>query len=312
MEKFKELVKENIKRYLTQDYQKGEVILKDFVFSGDERLCLAVIMDTKMHIPALDLEEYFKKINRGVSSETVLHEIASDYQNLRQYETREHVVSMDMEEFLGHLHVAVLNYQKYREKLGDIPYIKMNDLAVIPMLKLPTGKSIVVRREMTEVIQIAEDKLLGIAMKNHSALLKPVIVSVSSIMEGEAMNIPLDDKKALPQSEAFYILTNEDHEFGAAGMVDKELLSQLGEKLGDDFYIIPININELMITPKKNINHPSAMKQTLMTPWVNSRSKKDFLSDNLYLYNTKIREVCIYSETLHKETARSRPDHDER
>lgn len=49
-EKFKELVKENIKRYLTQDYQKGEVILKDFVFSGDERLCLAVIMDTKMHI----------------------------------------------------------------------------------------------------------------------------------------------------------------------------------------------------------------------------------------------------------------------
>lgn len=311
-EEFIQLVKENIKGYLSQDYQKGEVLVKDFMFGGEKHLCFAVVIDQKTDIPALDLERYYEKIKGGTFPGAVLKELGADYQELCQYEKSEHVVTMDIEEFLGHLHVAVLNHQIHRKRLADIPCMKMNDLAVIPMLRLPSGKSIVVDQEMAASIQIAGEQLLGLAVKNHTSLLKPVLIPVSSILEGGPRDIPLDDRKALPQNEAFYVLTNVDHVFGAAAMVDKELLNQLGEKLGDDFYIIPTNINELMIAPKKNIKYPSTLKEFIKTSGVNSRSSEDFLSDNLYLYHTKIREVCLCGGSYHREAGKKHSGHDER
>lgn len=54
----------------------------------------------------------------------------------------------------------------------------------------------------------------------------------------------------LVKKEPFYMLSNTDNLYGAAVLVDKQLLSQVGRKLEEEFYILPASMSDLIIVSK--------------------------------------------------------------
>lgn len=306
-EEFFQQIKEQIKQYLPEDYQDGEVLVREVDMAGEKRMGLAVITGRKETVPMLDLEYYVSELQKGIPVKTVLQEMGTDYCVLCEGEISAKVVKMDSRQFYDHLHVAVLNFEKHRIKLKGMPYLKVNDLAVIPMLRLPTEESIPIDLRIAGEIGVSGDLLLAKAMKNHASVLHPVFKTLGSSPDSKEEEISLQDGKVLEKNDPFYMLSNTDSLYGAAALVDKPLLSQVGKKLGEDFYILPASMDGLIIVPKGVTDDPSWLKGISENQRINDRSSHDFLSDNIYIYDSKSQEVSLYDGSYHRENVKSYP-----
>lgn len=306
-DEFFQQIKERIKEYLSEDYQDGEVLVREVDMAGEKRTGLAVVTGRKEMVPMLDLEYYVSELKKGIPMENVLQEIGADYHVLCEGEISAKVVKMDSRQFYQHLHVAVLNFGKHRNVLKGMPYLKVNDLAVIPMLRLPTEESIPLDLRIAGEIGVSGDLLLAKAMKNHASVLPPVFKTLGSSPDSKEEEISLQDGKTLEKKDPFYMLSNTDSLYGAAALVDKPLLSQVGRKLGEDFYILPASMSGLIIVPKGVTDDPSWLKGISENQRINDRSSHDFLSDNIYIYDSKSQEVSLYDGSYHRENVKSYP-----
>ena len=125
------------------------------------------------------------------------------------------------------------------------------------------------------------DELHNIAMTN----LKKQTPKFNSIREMllemgyPAFMLPSQDDPSM------YVLTNENKVYGAAMILNNELLSNIRDVLNRDFIIIPSSIHEVIIVPISDdimdINEYSKMIQEVNTSEVDS---KEVLSDHPYLY----------------------------
>lgn len=306
-DEFFQQIKERIKQYLPENYQDGEVLVREVDMAGEKRMGLAVITGQKETVPMLDLEYYVSELKKGIPMEAVLQEIGTDYRVLCEEKISAKVVKMDSRQFYQHLHVAVLNFEKHRNALKGMPYLKVNDLAVIPMLRLPTEESIPLDLRIAGEIGVSGDLLLAKAMKNHTSVLPPVFKTLGSSPDSKEEEISLQDGKMLEKKDPFYMLSNTDSLYGAAALVDKLFLSQVGEKLGEDFYILPASMSGLIIVPKGVTDDPSWLKGISENQKINDRSSHDFLSDNIYIYDSKSQEVSLYDGSYHRENVKSYP-----
>jgi|GEM_PF-128388 len=57
------------------------------------------------------------------------------------------------------------------------------------------------------------------------------------------------EEREHPLEAPLYVLTNESRNYGAYWMSDAKVLAAIGEKLGDDYYILPSSVHECMVVP---------------------------------------------------------------
>lgn len=60
-----------------------------------------------------------------------------------------------------------------------------------------------------------------------------------------------------------FILTNKDARFGANTMFYPGVLKKVRNLLGEDFYILPSSVHEVLVVRKSFIDDPSALKRML-------------------------------------------------
>ena len=81
-----------------------------------------------------------------------------------------------------------------------------------------------------------------------------------------------------------YVLTNEHRTFGAAGMLNFELLDEFFDEHGS-FFILPSSIHELILVCRQNMD--DAMNYKKMVEEVNETQvpQMEFLSNSVYFYD---------------------------
>lgn len=85
-----------------------------------------------------------------------------------------------------------------------------------------------------------------------------------------------------------YVLTNQSGQYGATMILYPDILKTIREKLGDDFYVLPSSIHELLIKPK-TAEEFSLKELERMVREVNQEvvSEYNFLSDHIYEYRAQ-------------------------
>lgn len=308
---FLKQVKERIQEFLTPEYSNSEVIVRRFDGKGGKRYGLALQNEESSMVPVLDLEDAFQAVKEGMDINDALKAIAEIYMQICAEEKEVSVVEVTKEDFEQRLHMVVVNFNSNRTMLAKAPYLKINDLAVVPMYSIPEGGSAALRLEDAEGVFGSGDLLLAKAMINHKNLFPPILIPLSDEASPSEEMIPLDNREELSSKAAFYILTNKERQYGAAAIADKDILAMVSSKLGESFYILPYNIDEIAVVPASDGHTMGEMKEQMEIYHKKCPNEKA-LSDNIYFYDADRNVVKMYDGKLREEKVQTRPDPDVR
>lgn len=199
--------------------------------------------------------------------------------------------------------VAFINKQRNAEKLLNIPYTEMEDLAVIYKVMLTSSKkgaaTITISNPMMEQWGITKEELHALSVENSRRILPPEVLPLGKMVEkimrlngmsGEQLDEI--DELFTPEEIPMFVITNDLKLNGAASIYYSDVLEKIAEKLRDDLYILPSSIHEVIAIPLK---YGDLESLSTMVKEVNSTqvAEEEQLSDNVYLYTASTKKLHI-------------------
>lgn len=200
----------------------------------------------------------------------------------------------------------------------------MDDIAVIYCVMLGENAggvmSVPVTNMLMETWKITKDELHKLALANLPKLTPSTFVSMNELMAEMMLpeimsNMGVDRETAeemihdmVPPENMMYVLSNKQRLDGAAAILDSEIMHRVQEKIGNDFYILPSSIHEVLVIPADaymDFRELEAMVKEVNAAQV---APQERLSDHVYRYDGGIQEIyrADKAEEHRKEYAQNR------
>lgn len=314
-EVFKAVVKENFLRYLPEKYRDGELIIqkKKKVNRIMDGLSVLPVDDSRTFL-TIYIDEMYEHYRACGDLETVLREAARQYaQKTDRSKGWQPKVGLDagMEHLKENVIMCLVNTEQNRELLEEVPCRAFHDLSVVyrwVVDETPNAvSSILVSNKVAEMADITEEELFLCAVENTRRIAPVSVKSMKDIAGGmpKGLSVPSDMREALERmertAENMWIISNEKRIHGAVSMLYEEKLYQLAEKLGDDFFILPSSIHEVIAVPaemiEENMTNLTKMVQTVN---MGSVELEERLSNSVYYYDRTARKVTLAAESPEK------------
>ena len=189
---------------------------------------------------------------------------------------------IDYNEAKPKLFIKLINAEWNKDVLKDIPHMTLEDLAVIPSicLKNDDGEvaSVNIQNSMLERWNVTKLTVLTDAVRNSAKLFPGKVSNMSEYL-------PVPDSPMI-------VVSNERGINGASAIIYDGILEQVAERIGDDFYIIPSSIHEVICIP---VSVQSAEELIKLVRFVNESEvmPKERLSDNAYRYHCDTGKITI-------------------
>ena len=262
--------------------------------NGKERKGITV-SEKGIHIsPTIYLEEYFQQFQEGKPIEKIVEKILQLYEEVKCSHPCEESLLQNYEELKGKFAYKLIHRGKNEKLLNDIPYVPWMDLAIVVFVLLevsPYGTAtVLVRKEYLEIWGLTEAQLFDEAKKNTPILLPYQFCPMRKLLR-EICPYAVDEGEE--EEESLYVLSNKLRSFGAASMLYDGILEKVGQKLGENYYIIPSSIHEVIVVPESK----SPVKQDLeeMVREINETQveEEEVLSDRVYYFSRKENRLFL-------------------
>ena len=262
--------------------------------NGKERKGITV-SEKGIHIsPTIYLEEYFQQFQEGKPIEKIVEKILQLYEEVKCSHPCEESLLQNYEELKGKFACKLIHRGKNEKLLNDIPYVPWMDLAIVVFVLLevsPYGTAtVLVRKEHLEIWGLTEEQLFDEAKKNTPILLPYQFCPMRKLLR-EICPYAVDEGEE--EEESLYVLSNKLRSFGAASMLYEGILEKMGQKLGENYYILPSSIHEVIVVPESK----SPVKQDLeeMVREINETQveEEEVLSDRVYYFSRKENRLFL-------------------
>lgn len=262
--------------------------------NGKERKGITV-SEKGIHIsPTIYLEEYFQQFQEGKPIEKIVEKILQLYEEVKCSHPCEESLLQNYEELKGKFACKLIQRGKNEKLLNDIPYVPWMDLAIVVFVLLevsPYGTAtVLVRKEHLEIWGLTEAQLFDEAKKNTPILLPYQFCPMRKLLR-EICPYAVDEGEE--EEESLYVLSNKLRSFGAASMLYEGILEKVGQKLGENYYILPSSIHEVIVVPESK----SPVKQDLeeMVREINETQveEEEVLSDRVYYFSRKENRLFL-------------------
>mgnify|MGYP000376784126 FL=1 len=262
--------------------------------NGKERKGITV-SEKGIHIsPTIYLEEYFQQFQEGKPIEKIVEKILQLYEEVKCSHPCEESLLQNYEELKGKFACKLIHRGKNEKLLNDIPYVSWMDLAIVVFVLLevsPYGTAtVLVRKEHLEIWGLTEAQLFDEAKKNTPILLPYQFCPMRKLLR-EICPYAVDEGEE--EEESLYVLSNKLRSFGAASMLYEGILEKVGQKLGENYYILPSSIHEVIVVPESK----SPVKQDLeeMVREINETQveEEEVLSDRVYYFSRKENRLFL-------------------
>lgn len=220
--------------------------------------------------------------------------------------------------------VKLINAEKNKELLMEIPHKLFYDLALVvyyPVQEVPfEGKAaILVYHTHREQWGVDEEELLEEAVKNTPRLFPGKIESMARVMrqilsselgksfseeelgklgisEEEWADIlmlptPQNGKRSIPM----YVLSNRQKLYGAVCMLYPDLLKNFTDKIGQDCYILPSSIHEVILVPADAVSGGEELREIVTDINRTQVAEEEVLADSVYFYNRITDDIILFS-----------------
>ena len=287
---------ENVRKEVESRYDSNVSVTLNHVMknNGTELDGITIMEKDKNIAPTIYINSFYDRYREGVSLKAVVSEI------IRIYNQNKNSININADYFENYENVRktivykLVNYQKNKKLLEDVPYKRVLDLAVVFYCLIEQRKGVsataLIHNEHLRIWNVTEDEIYNDALKNTPVLLAGSIVPMSKILSEIAGTAPVDNDEKVCEytgEDILYVLTNSSRVNGAACILYDNLLKKFANDVHSDLYILPSSVQEVIIVPKKNAFDKSELADMVREVNEQGVSQDEILSDNVYEYNRK-------------------------
>lgn len=285
---FKDAVKCNIGRFLSEEYENADITFT-MVNKADDKSYEALLIkkadkSSLNVVPALNLSEAYQEYKAsGKTIDQICEKLASVRMNAPAPKTLE--ISDMLSSFEN---VKDRVFPKVVNRPRNIDYLKTR-----PHVDLTADIS------MIYAVRVSADAFNVASFVVDNDLMSQWKVDVSTLHEAAMRNLEAEFPliKELAPGTPFLILTNQRGVFGATLMFCSKWMDDLVEHFGT-LYVLPVSVHETIIVPKVKVLASDMKVQDLADIVCESNGalenqKEMLLSDHVYEYSAETHSIQL-------------------
>lgn len=280
-EEFMNTIQVEIRKNLPEDFNDYEMKVERRNKVNETKDALFLLpreCEGEYSAPIVYLDEMYEEYQLGQNIESIAMkaaDIMTEYAGFNPVQRED----FDLQDLKDYICVNLINTKANLDYLEGICHQEFFDLSVIYRIITSCDRtgvgSFVVTPEMMQHFDLTLQEMHELALKNTDKVM------------GHHIHHIEDD---------LYIMSNTIHIYGAAAILTPEGRKKLYKRVGSDYYIIPVTVNEVLAVPDSK-RDPSELLDLL---YCNNRDlieEKLYLSNSIYHYtheNDYIDKVASY------------------
>lgn len=252
--------------------------------------------------PTIYLEEFYHRYLDGELVDELVQDILNFYRIVRCDRSMD---TNDIEHYdtiQDKIVFKLVHTEKNRELLEGVPHIELLDLSIVFYVLLDVNSqgtaTMTVNNEHLQYWDVTADELLALARKNVTRLLPAELFTMQQAVDEILRAVPGKRKNLLIESvteadDFMYVLSNPIRSFGAACIIYPEVLDMAGQVLGEDYYVLPSSVHEVVLVPASKGMKPEDMNAMVTEINQTQVAEEEILSNHAYLYQREARRLVM-------------------
>lgn len=183
----------------------------------------------------------------------------------------------------NYIRYQIINYDRHRELLKRIPHIPYLDLAIVFYSRIPEEEKhpygFLTWKGMKK-LGVSLEELEELAAQETPKEMPPKLLGIEQLLE----EVSEEEKMGLTPKLPMYVLTNEQHIFGAACILYPGLLEGIAAAFSSDFYILPSSVHECILIPETADTSREELAKIVKEINEKQVPPEEILSDRVYVY----------------------------
>lgn len=247
--------------------------------------------------PTIYLDNFFEHYEHGKEIDDIVTEIIKIYASCKSDRSIDTSFFIDFEKVKSNIIFQVINYERNKELLKDVPFIRVFDLAIVFRVFVESNEDgtatiLIHNQHLAEWEQVTET-LYEIARSNTPRLNPFTISTMSDVLKQIIADDDIIDIIENTSEPQMYVIRDKFYLYGAGAILYVELFGELADKLESDLCILPSSIHELIVVPVSDVSEKEMLTEMVKEVNETHISKEDFLSDNVYYYDWKRHKIIM-------------------
>lgn len=283
---------EKIKNGLREFYgDQAKVVLENTIKNNGIERCGISIRGKSNLALVVYMEKFYEEYKSGKTIGEIVYEITKINEKNRKEKSLDIDFFRDYEKVKKKLVWRLVNHERNKKRLEDIPHIPCMDLEMVfycEMYDETLGNiSILIQNEHCDLWKIDAEQIKEDAIENTQRILPAQCKHLSEVMLCE---------KNENTEEGMYVLSNQHLTYGAAAMLYPGELEKFSEKKGCNLYILPSSVHEVLLLPDRGKEDPKMLMKMVRKINREMVSEEEILSDSVYYYDREKKEIRVLEE----------------
>lgn len=297
-QEFLDQVCQQVRDYLPPSFQTAEISINKVVKNNDLTLDgLVIHREGDTVVPQIYLNRYFELYENGVGVPEILMDICAKYFHYAapQFQDMPENI-LDYEQVKNRITIQLVNKHTNSNLLKELPCMDIDNTDLTAIFKIALDSSEydsamirvtndLMKRWGAELESVYQNALSN-TQREYPAQIQKMSLIVAGIMFGG--ETPWENVKDC-EMEAYeqYVLTNQARTYGAGVLLYPEVLQQIADNTGSNFFILPSSIHEIILL--KDTGEMSAEELQAIVIGTNAEAvpNEEQLSDEVYYYDGK-------------------------
>ena len=260
--------------------------------------------------PTIYINDFYEEYKRGASVEAIAENLRDIFKRNRLVKSVDLSTFTDYEKAKKQIAFKIINYEKNRELLKEVPHKVIYNLAIVfyyMVKEVPfEGKAtILINDSHLKNWKISEEELYQNAMINTPIMLPARIENIENVMmnllesgvceDAEDLLCHFGEAEKGSDKIPMYVLSNKKNIFGAACMIYPGVLKNFAYKKQTNFYVLPSSVHEVILLPETNIMDKDSLLEMVTEINRTQVEETEVLADSVYFYDRigdKLARLC--------------------
>lgn len=286
---FTTLVQREVEKRAGENYR---VKLNDVMKNNGVVLRGITLMQDDSNIsPTIYLNPYYDAYENGDTTlGTVIDEVIDTYERNKINRSIDMKFFLNYETVKSRIIFKLINTEKNRELLRDVPYIPFHDLAIVFQCLVSEERfgnaSILIHNVHLQLWKVNARELYECALENTPLLQGYELADMNTVLEEmKALGgIDAEEIEDMQQEVPMYVLSNKSRINGASCILYKDILKDFAMVVDKDLYVLPSSIHEVILLPSDGTQESEQLKEMVREINQSQVEKEEVLSDSVYYY----------------------------
>lgn len=307
---FKELVQDKFMGYMPEKYRNGKLTINKVTKINGAMDALSIYREGDKGAPTLYVDDMYENFKQNGDLDQTFREAAGLYVKALA-EMPPIPINLFAEGANDKIYMMLVNTESNKDMLKEVPHREVNDTSVIYRIMVSDDEkgigSALITNRIAEMMDMNEEQIFKTAAENTPRLFPPVVKPMSQVIFGmltENGGMPKDVAEQVVdgmrgEKEMMWIITNNKGISGAVNMIFEKNLYELSKGMGEDLYILPSSIHEVIAVPA-SMGNPEELAEMVLQINTDVVNVSERLSNQVYHYDRDARKLSMATDTPNK------------